>query len=624
VAGLALLAFTISLVVRGLLLPLGSGDADEAIYVYQAHLLQAGEVTISASEHEPFFRPWLTGARDDRLFFQYGPGWPAVLAASDWVLQSTDVGVALVFAALVVAVHLLALEAVGSRRTALLAAALTVLTPMLVWQSAMHLSYLFTTLLLTLALFCALRTTRSDAWVWPVGIGLSLGMALLTRPFDAALGGGLVVLAVLLVGGRSSFGRLVPRGVAAAFVASPFAVVALAYNRATTGSFHRFPLMASDPLNRFGFGERRMQIGAPMVDYTADVAWESLVDNVGGGIGWLFGGFVAIVLAGWAATFAARRAQRLTLVAMVGVFPVAYFFWWATALSADTATNGIGPHYYVPAFVPMAILSADGLARLSRHGIVVAAAIVGLMTGVTAYSVVDKVDDARWVTGIYEDVEGALPDDLADAIVFVRTPEPTDYLLVQFPFLMNGPDLDDEVLYAVDRGPENARLVLARPERQAYLLHQQLWPGDELLSPRWGLTPLWSEQNGRLTVRVRVPPGVGGLRFDASTGGQEVRAGITGPSGSEHLVDVTLATGAGCTMRDLVLCVDGDDQHVIVGVEREDTGERWERHYGVLVVDSGSYLLTGPGTGVLHTDLGNGSVQLRTDVSAVIDDASRR
>ena len=33
-----------------------------------------GQVTLPAATHDPFFRPWLTGSLDGRIFFQYEPG----------------------------------------------------------------------------------------------------------------------------------------------------------------------------------------------------------------------------------------------------------------------------------------------------------------------------------------------------------------------------------------------------------------------------------------------------------------------------------------------------------------------------------------------------------------------
>src|SRR5947209_2993552 len=69
-----------ALVGRANLAPLMSGDADEPVYVYQARMLAQGHVTLPARVHAQFFHPWLFGQRDSRLFSQYQPGWPSVIA----------------------------------------------------------------------------------------------------------------------------------------------------------------------------------------------------------------------------------------------------------------------------------------------------------------------------------------------------------------------------------------------------------------------------------------------------------------------------------------------------------------------------------------------------------------
>src|SRR5947209_18138299 len=71
-----------SLLLRHWLFPYGySGDADEGTYVLQAKVLSHGHVTLSARSFGGALRPWLTGEAGGRIFTQYLPGWPAVLAA---------------------------------------------------------------------------------------------------------------------------------------------------------------------------------------------------------------------------------------------------------------------------------------------------------------------------------------------------------------------------------------------------------------------------------------------------------------------------------------------------------------------------------------------------------------
>ena len=105
----------------------------------------------------------------------------------------------------------------------------------------------------------------------------------------------------------------------------------------------------------------------------------------------MFGGVLLLVAAVFGAVVLPRNAERLTLIGLTFVFPAGYFFWWATKLSGSTALNGLGPHYYLPSFIPIAALAAYGLTRLldRRQPLLVVLAVLALV-GATAWSVPDK------------------------------------------------------------------------------------------------------------------------------------------------------------------------------------------------------------------------------------------
>src|SRR4051794_29609231 len=438
---LAVVAFAAALGIHAQVAPSGTGDADESIYVAQADLLRSGQVTMSAATHEPSFRPWLTGEADGRLFFQYEPAWPAVLAVSQIVTGGTAAGPALCFAALVLVAYGLGLELFRSRASALAAALCTLLTPILLFHSALTLAYLFTSVLCLGALWLAHRVARgADRWPSAVGLGAVVGTVVLTRPVDGVLAV-LGCALVLVVFGHDRW-REAPRlAVLGLLGLAPFLLVAAWFNLRTTGSLTAFPLSASDPLNRFGFGERRMQVGTESMHYDLHRAAVALRENLRGAVGWLFGGVLGLFLVVVALVRRSGLAERLVLLAFAALFPVTYFFWWATALAGEGATNGVGPHYYVPAMAALAVLEGDGLARLARWAqrtwsgrrtgadgapdrnairLAIGSVAVVVLVAATVPSLSDKLDLQRYVNGLYTHVQDAVPDDLGPALIILQ------------------------------------------------------------------------------------------------------------------------------------------------------------------------------------------------------------
>ena len=65
---LAALSGVASFIVYRTIFPLDSGDLDEGVYVFQAHMLLHGLVSLPAHQFGEFFRPWLSGQRAGRIF----------------------------------------------------------------------------------------------------------------------------------------------------------------------------------------------------------------------------------------------------------------------------------------------------------------------------------------------------------------------------------------------------------------------------------------------------------------------------------------------------------------------------------------------------------------------------
>ena len=187
---------------------------------------------------------------------------------------------------------------------------------------------------------------------------LLLGWIFLTRPYDAAVWGLL---------GRGAPGRRAPRQAPGSSSRRrcgpplgllPLVALTLALNQRLTGSALEFPITVADPLDQFGFGDRRLMPGFGIIDYGPRLALESTGPqrllaallprrrpprgDRGGRRG----------VGAAAATAPCRTCSRLGLA-----FPVAYFAFFGTHISSLTARLS-GPIYYIPAYVPLCALMA--------------------------------------------------------------------------------------------------------------------------------------------------------------------------------------------------------------------------------------------------------------------------
>src|SRR5690606_4631663 len=123
-----------------------------------------------------------------------------------------------------------------------------------------------------------------------------------------------------------------------------------------------FAMTLKDPLDTFGFGERRLMPGFEEVDYTVGSALRSTAKNAFFFPWFLAGTYVALVVAAMA-TWRRRRDGSTWLLLGLGLaFPLAYLPFWGTYLSS-LASRISGPIYLVPLYAPVCILTAASLVR---------------------------------------------------------------------------------------------------------------------------------------------------------------------------------------------------------------------------------------------------------------------
>ncbi len=497
---LGLVAGAVALLARANLFPLMSGDSDEPVYVYQARMLAQGHLTLSARVHAQFFHPWLFGQRGSRLFSQYQPAWPAVIALAHGL---GDERLALMIAAVAAVVATWFLGQQVAPGSGVFAAVLLLISPFFVVQAALFLPYLWTAALVTGGLGCMIAGVRRPRPTPFLASGALFGVALLTRPLDAAIVAACagVYALITLLNDRPSLRRA---ALWTAVGGLPFVLVTAIYNAQVTGSPLRFPLQAADRRDTFGFGNRSLAIGQPVLSYSPQVALTALHQNVRTIPHWFAGSGVGLLLVIAAVVVNRRRLETWLLVIVGALFPMSYFFWWATYLAGSGAAKGLGPHYYIPVFIPLAVLGGWTLRDLSRRSWAIAGLTVAIVAGGSLFMVPTILDNAHLTTNLQRAKASPLTaPNLTNAVVVMRAGH-SSYSFLDYAFLVDDPRLNkNNVLYAIDRGPASAHLAQLFPTRKLYQFISQTQPGHPLQRPSFLVEPMQVVTGSTVTLRFR-------------------------------------------------------------------------------------------------------------------------
>lgn len=592
-----LLAAVVPLVVAGRAFPEGSPDRDDVGYLSQADALRSGELTLPASTHDPYFRPFLSGLDGDRVIFKYQPAWPALLALSDLVTGSPRGALAVTGLAATLAVAALALEVGGRRRTALVAAAVFACSPWFIVQSGTYLAYPASAALLAGATALILRGHRlARPWLLVAG-GALFGLGVFHRPFDAVLAGAPVAAWLVLVRRRSGARAVATDLARVALGALPFVLLVLAYDLAVTGSPLRMPFQVAGPLDRFGFGQRSsfgtfsgpLEVGrAGPYDFTPGEAWRTVVAFAGSLVDWLPGSLLVLPLAVVGLRWCARRGPAWLVAAQGLIVPIGYVFWWGAANArAYRLHELLGPIYWFPVLVSVVVLAAVGIVgladRIARRldaprvgaGAVAGAVVVGLL----AVSAATSGDTVRSIRAAREAQhrEVALlapPEEPGRSLVIVDRHYPGDpYVPVSVPARLDG-----EHLVAMDPtggfGPFD--LLDAHPGRQLWQVvdvHRAGAPFDPAERTRSRLVVREGEQV-ELAAAALGAPTYWRTRTDASDRGDgerqplplvdgQLRISVTAEGGGG---DVEIPSGPPVMV---ILGVDGFELHWLARVDPE-------------------------------------------------------
>jgi hypothetical protein len=471
---LATVAFCISLAAGHLFFQNLSLNNDEAVYVLEAQMFGQGDVTLSDSAHGDAFRPWMSGrVGGDRLVLVQQPTLPALMALSEALFGTMRVALAAIAAAAVVAMYALTNALLRDLRIAVVAATCFVLSPLVMVQSAMFVSYVLAVSLAAASLAVLTRgldrqTQGQRFRPWLVGAGLFEGLLLCTRPLEGIILGAVIFAWALL---RSTNVRLAIRSMTLVYLASaPLLIVALIYNSFTTGDPFTFALWTIGGNDSFGFGMRAIAEHSQYINVGVSEAWLALRVNLRAFPHWIVGGVVSVPVALWGASrlWTISRSVFWLVVVQLCLTPFAYFFYYGNYLIIG-GRNFYGPHYYLSLLLPTMVLLGVGLVDLAGRGrMLLPVAITAMALGM-AIELPDKVNvnlAARDAIAAEVDlVESTVQE---PAIVLIPIGKDGPYILHPWGAFSNPPGLDSQVLYAVDLGARSLELVERFPNRRFY------------------------------------------------------------------------------------------------------------------------------------------------------------
>jgi hypothetical protein len=526
-AGVAFLGGLVVLFVATELFPYHSSNHDEGVYLQQARLLLDGALWFRTPLTDAFHW-WFFVEDGTRLYSKYQPVVPAMFALG-LAVDAPRLVLAAVGAGVTGLVGLLTRDAYDST-TGVVAAALTICSPLFVLTTSVFLPYAPTTLLNLCFAAAYVRLLRTGRRRWGVAAGAATGLAFFARPYTAVLFATPFICHAcwLLWRARTdaqSLKHRLARLLPVAAVGVGFVGLTLAYNAVVTGDAFTFPFIAFAPEDGIGFGQREI-LGYER-DYTVPLAVEANARVL-----WTFATRFAAVpplgtvaaalgiglffrrLAGASESVAEKgaraRGMRMsktevrTLLAGV-LFTVVLgnvAFWGNLNVLADLSdpTDGLiaqfGPFYHYDLLLPLSAFGAVGLVatartlrafvgeRLGRRGTVaVLAGVLLVMAPIAAVAQVNALEDpvtenARY-TERYENAYEPFDEGEPSGLVFVPTPY-GEWLGHPFQTLRNDAGLDGRTVYALDRAPgDDFRVIDAYPDRRLYrYTYRGEWTGD--------------------------------------------------------------------------------------------------------------------------------------------------
>lgn len=346
----ALVAGIVALVLRTQLFPHGSANNDEGVYLLQAHALVHGHLTLPFAGDPRAHQPWLFAIGDDGYVAKYLPIVAAIYAIGLMLFHSVTPVLIFLAAVLPVLMYRLGRLTGLSEERATVAAVLFSLSPAILVEGGLVLSYL-PFLVLLLCCWISVFSAVDGSVRWAFAAGLAAACAAAVRPMDGVLMIGPALL-WLVWRKRASLSWLLAGGL-------PVGALMLAFNAVVTGSPLRLPFSLFDPLDKVGFGERRLYPEAAPAYFGPVQSWDGtrrhfFIEPAQ----WFLGFLVVLPLALWSVRRGGPATERhRVLAAGTGVVMLGYLVFWGPWLASVLwgGPRTIGPFYSLAPILPLVL-----------------------------------------------------------------------------------------------------------------------------------------------------------------------------------------------------------------------------------------------------------------------------
>ena len=435
--------------------------SDEYVYQLMAQMFAEGKVSVPSPEPPEFFK-FLHVINDGRYYGKYSPGWPLVLSVGYLLGVPWLVNPVLALITLILLYHIASRH--FSIRVANICLFLVFANPFILFYSAGYYSHPSCLLFLTLFLWFYLEAlddlTVTRNYVY---MGVWAGMAFLVRPYTVVAA--LLPLSIYLIYTVVKSGH--PRGVLGklgigAGVYTLFFACFLYYNYLLTGD----PLL--QPFTKYGPSDH------PSLSLTLEELQRTLTRNLGWRLLEMNTWVPLSIFFVFMYLFLRDTRANVKGVLMILVFAsmmLAYLFYWFHGLNLH------GPRYVYEAAAGLILVSGVVLSHLPRAGLMMLVVVMLLNIFTFAAHTEEQTRFVGKSKEVYDVVER---EGLSNAIVFLRAGSGPHWYPMHY--TRNGIHFGGSVLYVLDLGRNNVKLLEEYPGRNAYY-----WEYDQAV------------QSGRLT-----------------------------------------------------------------------------------------------------------------------------